>query len=72
MVSSALGNLRRHRAIGFDAGRQNIHPHFDLDRELTALAIPHQFGLYEGDHHSGVPGRITEQMLSFLAAALTD
>ena len=44
----------------------------DLDRELTALAIPHQFGLYEGDHHSGVPGRITEQMLSFLAAALTD
>ena len=72
-----IGNLRRLRAIGFDAGRQDPFTHIplgetDLDRELTALAIPHQFELYEGDHNSGVPGRITAKMLPFLAAALED
>ena len=75
--ASAFGNLRRLRAIGFDAGRQDPFTHIplgeaDLDRELTSLAIPHRFALYDGDHNSGVPGRITGTMLPLLAAALKD
>ena len=74
-VARDASTIRQLNAIGFDAGRSDLFTHIplgeaDLDRSLTSLGIKHRFELYEGDHNSGVPGRISETMLPFLAGAL--
>ena len=75
-VSAEIANVRRLRAVGFDAGRQDPFTHIplgesDLDHILHNLNVAHQFELYDGDHNSGVPKRITTKMLPFLAGVLT-
>jgi S-formylglutathione hydrolase FrmB len=67
--------IRQLKAIGFDAGRQDQFTHIplslvDLDRGLSRLRISHRFEMYNGDHNSGVPDRITKVMLPFLANAI--
>jgi len=68
-------NLRRLRAIGFDAGRADQY-HFipvttrALSRALTALGIPHTFEEYEGDHVNRRGERTVTHLLPFIAAAL--
>jgi pimeloyl-ACP methyl ester carboxylesterase len=67
-------NIRRLCAIGFDAGAQDQFTHIPigerrLDAALAANHAKHFFELYKGDHNSGVPGRITSELLPFFAAA---
>ena len=68
-------NLRRLRAIGFDAGRADQYTFIPvttraLSQALTALGIPHTFEEYEGDHVNRRGERTVTRLLPFIAAAL--
>ena len=69
-----ISNLRKLRAIAFDAGTrdQNIAATIKvLDGELNKYGISHMFELYEGDHTNRVAERIGGKMLQFFSDNLS-
>jgi hypothetical protein len=74
MLDQYVTNLRKLRAIGFDAGSHDISPIPGdiklLDEELNAYAIPHAFEIYDGDHTSGAAARLEKVVLPFFGRTL--
>jgi S-formylglutathione hydrolase len=67
-------NIRRLKAIGFDAGDKDVGIAESikiLDKELGKYGIQHSFEIYEGDHLNRVAKRIETKMLSFFAENLS-
>ena len=61
-------NIKRLRAIGFDAGTRDVgiaESIRTLDSELTKYGIEHTFEIYDGDHINRVAERIKDEMLKF-------
>jgi enterochelin esterase-like enzyme len=73
MVDSHIPNLKKLKAIAFDAGDQDrgiAATIRTLDQMLSDYGIEHVFEIYEGTHTSGVPDRIENQVLPFFAKNL--
>lgn len=75
-VRAQTRRIHRLRAIAFDAGRSDQFTHIPLGEQqlheaLTAIGVRHRFEIYEGDHNSGVPARISAKMLPFFEQTLT-
>jgi len=74
MVDQYLPNLRRYRAIAFDAGDadKGIAASIRLlDEILNRYQVQHTFEIYEGTHTSGVGERIAERALPFFSENLS-
>jgi hypothetical protein len=74
MVDSHIPNLKKLKAIGFDAGDRDRGIAATirvLDQMLSGYGIEHFFEIYDGDHTSGVPDRIENQALPFFAKNLS-
>jgi S-formylglutathione hydrolase FrmB len=74
LVDQYVGNLRRQRAIAFDAGRQDAAIAGSikiLDQILTRYEITHIYETYEGTHTNRVAERIEARMLPFFSKNLT-
>ena len=72
MVDQYIANLRRYQAIGMDVGTRDglIGGVQALDRILNDYGIAHVYETYDGDHVSGVAGRLELKVLPFFAAHL--
>jgi S-formylglutathione hydrolase FrmB len=73
MVDMYIGNLKRLKAIAFDAGDKDVRIAATvktLDAILNRYGLPHQFGIYPGTHTSGVAERVEKNMLPFFSANL--
>jgi len=73
MVDSHIPNLKKLKAIAFDAGDRDRGIAASirvLDQMLSDYGIEHFFEIYDGDHISGVPERIENQVLPFFAKNL--
>jgi S-formylglutathione hydrolase FrmB len=75
MLDQYLPNLRRLRAIGFDAGSADEFRHIpitarELSRRLAALGVAHEFEEYEGRHSDRAEARIGSHVLPFFSRAL--
>ena len=73
MVDQYIGNLRRYKAIAFDAGDQDAGIAGTvkmLDSILNRYDLPHTFGIYEGTHTSGVAERVEKNVLPFFSENL--
>jgi len=67
-------NIRKLRAIGFDAGDKDVSIAGSirmLDNELDKYGIQHSFEIYEGDHINRVAQRIEKKMLQFFGESLS-
>jgi len=67
-------NIRKLRAIGFDAGDKDVSIAESikmLDNELNKYGIQHSFEIYEGDHVNRVAQRIEKKMLQFFGKNLS-
>ncbi|MDA0205625.1 MAG: alpha/beta hydrolase-fold protein [Acidobacteria bacterium] len=74
MVDSHIPNLKKLKAIAFDTGDRDRGIAATirvLDQMLNDYGIEHFFEIYDGDHISGVPGRIENQVLPFFAKNLS-
>ncbi len=74
MVDQYIPNLRRLKAIAFDAGTQDrsIAAGIQtLDGILTNYAISHTFEIYEGDHVNRIAERIETKALPFFSNNLS-
>jgi hypothetical protein len=74
MVDSHIPNLKKLKAIAFDAGDRDRSIAASirvLDQILNDYGIDHFFEIYDGDHVSGVPGRIENQVMPFFARNLS-
>ncbi len=73
MVDQYIGNLRRLKAIAFDAGDKDTAIAATvktLDDMLNAYDLPHTFGIYEGTHTSAIAERVGTKTLPFLSQNL--
>ena len=74
MIDQYIGNLRRYRAIGLDAGDKD-HSIADatreLDKVLTSYSIAHQFEIYDGDHLNHIADRIEQKLVPFFSKNLS-
>ncbi|MEI6947368.1 alpha/beta fold hydrolase [Paraflavisolibacter sp. H34] len=69
-----IPNLKQLRALGFDAGTQDVAIAAGLralDSSLSVYSIPHQFEIYEGNHINRVGERIEQKMLGFFSQNLS-
>ncbi len=69
-----INNLKKLRAIGFDAGTrdQAIAASIKtLDEELNKYGIKHFFEIYDGDHINRIAERIQKNMLKFFSDNLS-
>jgi len=67
-------NIRKLRAIGFDAGDKDMDIAGSiktLDKELNKYGIRHSFEIYEGDHINRISQRIENKMLHFFSENLS-
>jgi len=67
-------NIRKLRAIGFDAGDKDMdiaESIKTLNNELNRYGIQHSFEIYEGDHINHVAKRIEKKMLQFFEENLS-
>jgi enterochelin esterase-like enzyme len=74
MVDQYIANLKRLRAIAFDAGDQDrsiAASIRDLDQILADYSTPHIFEIYEGDHVNRVAERIRTKVLPFFSKNLS-
>jgi len=72
-IDQYIFNLRKLKAIGMDAGLQDVgisNSTKKLHEVLEAYQIPHQYESYEGDHLSGIAGRIRTKVLPFFSEHL--
>ena len=68
MLAGYVDNLRRLKAIAFDAGTQDKQIAAEvkqLDLALATNRIPHTFELYDGDHTNRIATRIENKVLPF-------
>jgi S-formylglutathione hydrolase len=73
MVDQYIGNLRKLKAIAFDAGDKDTGIAATvktLDEMLTRYELPHKFEIYEGTHTSGVAQRVEKNVLPFFSENL--
>ncbi|MCW5978932.1 MAG: esterase [Bryobacteraceae bacterium] len=73
MIDQYIDNLRRLKAIGFDAGTEEAAIAAGvrrLERTLTDYGIAHQAEVYEGNHTNRVAERIEKTMLPFFSRSL--
>jgi enterochelin esterase-like enzyme len=73
MVDQYLGNIRRLKAIAFDAGDKDTAIAATirtLDEMLTADKIAHTFEIYDGNHVNHVADRVEHKMLPFFSSQL--
>jgi enterochelin esterase-like enzyme len=74
MIDQYIVNLRRYKAIGFDAGDKDHSITLatrDLDAVLTSYSIPHQFEIYDGDHLNHIADRIETKLVPFFSQNLS-
>jgi S-formylglutathione hydrolase len=74
MVDQYLANLRKLRAIAFDAGDKDTSiagTIRTLDGILNGYDVPHTFEIYEGTHVSGIQDRIETRTMQFFSKNLT-
>jgi S-formylglutathione hydrolase len=74
MVDQYLPNLRKLRAIAFDAGDKDASIAESikvLDEILNRYELPHTFEIYGGTHISGVAERLEKKVLPFFTGNLT-
>jgi S-formylglutathione hydrolase FrmB len=74
MVDQYIGNLKRLRAIAFDAGDMDepiATTVRTLDGMLNGYGLPHTFEIYTGNHVNRVAERVEKQMMPFFSAQLT-
>jgi S-formylglutathione hydrolase FrmB len=74
MASTYVHSLRRLR-ISFDAGARDSFSDIParaqmLDSVLTALAVPHEFELYEGTHGDRIRERMEQKVIPFFSRNL--
>ena len=73
MVDQYIGNLRRLKAIAFDAGDKDTAIAATvktLDEMLTGYDLPHTFAIYGGTHTSAIAERVGKQTLPFFSQHL--
>jgi hypothetical protein len=72
MLDQYIVNLKKLRAIGFDAGTQEGIPATSraLHEALERYGIPHAFEIYEGNHINRVAERIETKVLPFFSTNL--
>jgi S-formylglutathione hydrolase len=74
MMDSFAANWKKLHAIAFDAGNQDTQIAATvktLDEKLTALAIPHTFEIYEGNHVNRIAERLEQKTLPFFNRQLS-
>jgi enterochelin esterase-like enzyme len=74
MVDSHIPNFKKLTAIAFDAGDRDRGIAASirvLDQMLNDYGIAHFFEIYDGDHTSGVAGRIEHHLLPFFTKNLS-
>ena len=73
MVDQYIGNLKKLRAIAFDAGDKDTGIAATiktLDGILNGYDLPHTYEIYEGTHVSGIQGRIENKTMAFFSKNL--
>jgi enterochelin esterase-like enzyme len=72
MLDQYAANLKRYAAIGIDVGdRDGLKDDAEkLHAGLDRYGIANSFQVYQGDHTSGVAGRVQDHMLPFFSRAL--
>jgi S-formylglutathione hydrolase len=73
MVDQYLGNLKKLKAIAFDAGDKDTgiaDTIRTLDGILNGYDLPHAFEIYEGTHVSGIQDRIETKTMQFFSKNL--
>lgn len=75
LVDSLSGNLKRLRAFGFDAGRNDNFKDIPIltaiiDSLFTRRGVAHRFELYDGDHGNRIGQRLPAIVLPFFDKAL--
>jgi S-formylglutathione hydrolase FrmB len=71
MLDQYITNIRRLKAIAFDAGDKDAGIAATiktLDQTLRDYGVPHTFEIYEGDHLNRIAERIETKMLPFFSA----
>jgi S-formylglutathione hydrolase len=67
-------NLRKYHAIGVDVGLQDQFGFASKNKQLAQMmtdsGITDTFETYEGNHTSGIPGRIKTKVLPFFSKNL--
>ena len=73
MLDQYVPNLKRLHAIAGDVGTKDtlLVSNQELDRRLAVYGIPHTFETYDGDHVSGIQGRLEKKVLPFFSSNLT-
>jgi enterochelin esterase-like enzyme len=74
MMDQYLPNLKRLKAIAFDAGNKDAGIAAAitvLDKALNGYDVPHFFEIYNGDHLNRIADRIAEKMLPFFGENLS-
>jgi enterochelin esterase-like enzyme len=72
-VDQYIGNIRKLKAIGFDAGDKDVSIAQSikvLDSLLSNYKVKHQFEIYEGTHTNKISERISQKMLGFFSGNL--
>lgn len=73
MVDQYIGNLKRMKAIAFDAGDKDMQIAGTikvLDQILNRYGLPHTFEIYEGTHTSRIAERVETKTLPFFSQNL--
>jgi enterochelin esterase-like enzyme len=73
-IDQYIPNLKRLKAIAFDAGAQDAQIAATirvLDEVLNAYALPHMFEIYEGNHLNRIAERIETKTLPFFSSNLS-
>jgi len=68
-----IAQLRRYKAVGFDAGDQEAGIGRDartLDAKLQAYELPHLFEIYPGNHTNHIDQRIVTKVMPFFTQYL--
>jgi enterochelin esterase-like enzyme len=74
IVDQNIGNLRRLKAVAFDAGDKDTAiaaTNRTLDAMLAQYGLAHTFEIYEGNHTSGVAERLETKVMPFFSANLS-
>ena len=72
-VDQYVANLRRLRAVAFDAGDKDVQIAATvraLDKILSDYDLPHLFEIYEGNHLNHIADRIETKVMPFFAKNL--
>jgi len=70
LVDQNIGNLRKMKAVAFDAGDKDTAiaaASRTLDAMLTDYGLAHTFEIYEGTHTSGVADRLEKKVMQFFS-----